>query len=610
MAPPEPCQELALAEGPEQVVRFRQTVRVEALDLQLGDEVEQIPGLALGCTAIGWASAALCLDLLYEQRWYYRRSLVGALSATVALAPGETLSVSIRNTQRKQFDRETVDEVERTEQSESTIADKDVLNVTRSSSRTDNWTVNANASVSLPEVGELGLSASVGQTVTDTTNSSAQRTRDSTQKSASNLKTLQKVQIRETTELTTEASTARRITNPYRDRSLRLDVYEVAKEFCVEFHFTGSAPAIVLTIEGLVFDRDFVLTNRAFLSEELIDRPLDFELTDALAATANLELDGAAERAEAMALRALKYLFTGLTVFGFPVPYPPMDTPAGPIPQRPPGWDENDPATSFVTPFDSFSGLTDATENGVGVVLTTLGVFHRLYVDEIAPTSDGPLAVEAALALEAALAPRWIGAEETDKMSNVLDAVKSTEVLRRLAGFLTMAGGMLRPLVAPAEEERENRRAAERAEFVIGRAVAHLRCHTRHYTERFLAHLAEMTSIRSVQALVEEVLAERLDGGSTDLREIFDAERAFLDGTHVVVPIRVPVTAADVNRLLRLVDADRHVDVAPGLRTAQVVVIPVDGAHLEPAAGHCVLAEVPDDPPAGPLHVVVQQPQP
>ena len=276
------CADLGTAEGPEQVIRFRQAVLLEEeTKLNLGDPVEQIPVLALGCTPVSAASASLCLDLQYEQRWFFHRlgpvrspRLPRLLLARRCQCPSATPSAS--NSTGRRSTRST------TEQSESTISDKDVLNVTRSSSKTDNWTVNANASMSLPAGGEAGSSASVSQTVNETIQLISATHPRSTQKSASNLKALQKVQIRESTEVSTEATSARRITNPYRDRSVRIDVYELAKEFCVEFHLTGLAPALVLTVDRLTFDRSFVLTNRAFLSEELIDRPLEFELTEAL----------------------------------------------------------------------------------------------------------------------------------------------------------------------------------------------------------------------------------------------------------------------------------------------------------------------------------------
>jgi hypothetical protein len=591
------CAPIRRADGPEHIIYFRQAVPIESLDVSIGDPVEGVPLLTFNCTPVETIAAELALDLRYEQSWYYRRALISALSAAIALAPGETLSVSVRNTQRKQFDRETIDEVERSEQTESTIADKDVLNVTRSSSKTNNWTISGNASISLPNGVGGAVNASVSETVNEASSSSAQRTSESTRKSASNLKTLQKVQIRESIEITTEAATARTITNPYRDRSLRLDVYELAKEYCVEFHLREVVPVTILTLDSLQFDRGFVLTNGAFLTDELIDQPLEFELTEALQVTTNLRLEGIEERAEGIALIALDYLFAGPTMFNFPVPFPAEDVPAE--------WNENDSMMSFQVPLEDWSGLRDAAANKLGIVFSTLAFYSQLYNAHVLP-NDGRFAIEVAMSLEEVLAPRWTQVDESDAIKNVIDARQATEIFRRLGGFLTMTSGILRPLLQPAEEEREARRAAERAEFVITRVVDHLNCHKRYYTERYVSYMAARTDMQAVYRLAEEVLGERMDGAGTDLLDIFATDAAFLDGRRVIVPIRTSLGAGELAALFKQFD-EQVVDVEPRLLDVQTLTVPTDGVHIESMAGTCVLEAVPDPPIAGPIHVAMDK---
>jgi hypothetical protein len=521
--------------------------------------------------------------------------LIGALSASVALAPGEVLSLSIRNTQRKQFDQETVDEVERSQQTESTIADKDILNVTRSTSRTNNWNVSGNASISIGGFG-AGVSGSMSEALTESATSSAQRSRESTQKSAANLRTLQKVQIRETTEVTTEDVSARRIPNPYRDRSLRLDVYELVKEYCVEFHLTQIVPVVIVVLDELVFDRPFVLTNAAFLADELIDRFLEQELQEALQVTTDLRLEGVQDRAEATALRALEYLFAGPPMFNFPA-----FTGSG----RPAGWQENDPASSFDEPLEAFGGLQDATNNRLGVVYSTLAFYYQLYRNQVLP-NNGQLAVDLAMSLDQTLTPRWIGVEESEAMANVIDQSNATEVLRRLAGFLTMTSGVLRPLLQPAEAEREARQAQERAEFVITRVVDHLTCHARYYTERYLHDIARRTRMQAVFQFAEEVIGERVPEIGPDLFRTFDTTAAFLDGTRIVIPVRVPLIPQDISELLQELQVEAP-QVVLGLLDVHQLTVPTDGVHIEASAGSCILSGISDDPIAGPIHVTVDK---
>lgn len=611
---PDLCGNIGFSSGPEATIFFRQPVTVVELDVALGDPVEGTgPFLSFACVPLpaGSMTADIAIDLRFEQRWYYRRSEIAALSSSVAMAPGETLFLSMRNTQRKQFSRETVDEVERSQQTESTIADKDVLNVTRSSSKTNNWNVSGNASFSMGGFG-LGASGSVSETVTDAANSSAQRTSENTRKSASNLKTLQKVQIRESLDVTTEEQTSRTITNPFRDRSLRLDVYELAKTFCVEFHLVDLAPVLILNLKELTFRRDFVLNNGGFLADELIDRLLEVELAEALQLTTNFRPQGLEAKAARTARMALEYLFINTPIFNLPLKT-----------DYTPTIDPNDPATSFVIPmlgssphFDG-SGLLDASGNKVGVIFTTLAFYYRIYIDHIVPHPTGhasdQLAIDLATSLESALAPRWTGVEETEGISHVLDDRDLTEILRRLGGFLTFASGVLRPLLQTAEEERENRLAVERAEFVVARVEDHLNCHAAYYTERYLHYTARTTQMSAVIELAKAILSLEPNGSPVHLPDVdpevladFDAGSVFLDGSRVVIPAKVASSLDQSADLLMALDHGTKRFEGGLLRTEELT-IPTDGMHLEPVPGKCVLQGISPEPVSGPIHVAMKQ---
>jgi hypothetical protein len=585
---PDPCAPVVAAKGPEEIIHYRQALAVEELGIQVGDPIEG-DELNFACTWVGGIRGEFSLDLRFEQWWFYQRPVLGALSTSVALAPGEVLSLSIRNTQRKQFEQQTLDEVERSQQTESTIADKDVLNVTRSSSKTNNWNVSGNGSIGTGGF-SVGASGSVSEAISEASSSSAQRSRESTQKSASNLRTLKKIQVREVAEVTTEAATARRIPNPFRDRSLRLDMYDIAKEYCVEYHLTGIAPSIVLTVDWLDFNRQFVLKNCSFLSEELIDRTLEAELTDALQITNNLSVEGVEARAGDTALLALEYLFAGPTMFNFP---------------SFPNWDENDPQGSFVEPLEDWSGLQDATNNKVGVVFSTLAFYNQLYQNKVLP-DNRKLAVDLAMSLDQVLAPKWTGVEESQAIADTIDEAQATEVLRRLAGFLTMTSGVLRPLLQPVEEEREARRSAERAEFVITRAIDHLKCHSRYYTERYLHYIGERTQMHAIFRFADDVIRHHVSGVDEDILAALDPEAAFLDRNKIVVPSRVTPTPDELRELLERFH-EREPEIPFGQLDAHQLMIPTDGVQIEPSPGSCVLGGVSAEPISGPVHVAVEK---
>ncbi|MFF0991446.1 hypothetical protein [Kocuria nitroreducens] len=601
---PELCDILKYGEGPEQIVNFHQLIVAKALEVFRGDEIDGGPIPTLACNILPNTRVNFCFDLQYQQQWFFNYLKLGALSASIALAPNETLSISVRNTQITKFDRETLDEEERTEQTENSTAFNDVFNVTKSSSKTNNWTVSGNAGITLPKF-SVGVSGSVTSTVNNAFSSSAQQTKNSTEKSASNLKTLHKVQVRESTETTAEDTTARKIRNPYRDRTLRIDVYNLVKEYDIQFKSTQVLPAIEITPGILRFDREFILSNGRFLAEELTDQTLAAELAEALQLTSNSPEETFGERAGQVALMALDSLFGSKPIFNFPTPWPnPSIGESGPIRPRP--WDENDAQNSFIFPLESsFSAYADAVDTNFGIIYSTLASYNRVYLDQVLPGKNASLAVELAISLEAQIGPLWLP-DKPEHISTVIDSNRSTEVFRRISGFLAMVKGILSPLLQPAEGEKEEKLAQQRAEWVLSRVIKHLTCHNRYYSERYIYHLAAKTRTRSIAQFAQDILVNHLPQLGKNGLTLFDPDTAFLSRDSIIVPIRVSPEAGDLANLLTTLEQDAP-DVEPGILTNQTLTIPTDGVHMESSSGFCVLGEIMDSPISGPIKVVLEQ---
>lgn len=602
---PDRCQDIGALANPEHVVHFRQAVEAVELDVSAGDGIEQMPEARIGCIPTPELSASICFDLRYQQRWVYQQTSLGALSASVALAPNETLSLSVRNLQRTQFERETIDETETSRQTENLSSSTDVMNVTGSSTRTSNWQVNGNASITLPKW-NAGINASTGGSLTTASSTSATHTSATTSKTATNLKTLNKVVVKQTTENTTETTSSRKIENPYRDRSLRLDVYGLVKDYCVEFALTEIVPILEIDPGRLNFDRDFILRNGDFLAIELTDQSLQFELADALQVTTALREQDYTKHAREIALMALDGLYGSKPIMNFPVPWPgPLTVPTTGEEIRPANWDENDAQGSFKEPLKSWSAAQQTIMSGpfFSQIFTTLAFFNRLYQDEVIGNNKEEFAVEIALALDSSITTDL--AEVTqDDMRKLADWDKATEVFRRLPGFLSMTSGILKPLLQPAEQEQEQKRAADRAGWVLDRVVAHLSCHRRYYTERYFLYLGRQTNMRSVSVFIENVIENNLPELGSAWNNIFDAVSAFLDGAKIVVPLRVSATDTALQELLKGLEVSAP---ALGILRTDKISLPSDGVHIEPAAGGCILADVPDRPSVGPIHIVLQE---
>src|SRR5690242_918998 len=115
----------------------------------------------LACTPILSGVISIGADLRYNQTWRFRELRVGDISSSMALAPGETVTLNIKKTQRIQLNQTTVESSESLDSFESSLVDKDVLNVTRSTTRTQQWHVDGNASLSLGGVFQIGSSGGV-----------------------------------------------------------------------------------------------------------------------------------------------------------------------------------------------------------------------------------------------------------------------------------------------------------------------------------------------------------------------------------------------------------------------------------------------------------------
>jgi len=615
--PPQgPCADAQRSEEPEQRLSFRSSVLLDdpPIELFLGDPVEGDTPLAYSCARVLTAGARFGLELRFHQDWFFQSKVFGALSTSIALAPGERLTLTIRNTQRKLFDQTTLDQTEKATEIESTVSDKDVMNVARSSSRTNNWSLSGQGSFGLGDF-SVGASGSVSETVTSAANSSAERVQESTSKSSEQLRTLHKVEVRESVEITTETGRTRLIENPYRDRSLRIDIYELQKLFCVEFGLVALNPCIAVDIRSLELDEIFVRTNGAFLTECLMDETLASELAQALALADQLdEVADHRMRAESLALVALSYLFDTHSVFGWTaadnVPLEQHRDPLGVFGGLPAGWDENDPSNSFVLPLRPWGGMQDATANRSMLVFTTLAVHHALYKDRVlnGGSSDGELALELALSLESAVGPLWMSSEsgegEDDPPGTALsDWKEATEVFRRLAGFLSFVSGVVRPTVQRSDEASEA--AARRARFVVDRVIDHLNCHRRYYTERFMWYMAERSHSRTLTDFARWLLEERLEVADPTALELFDASAAYLDKSYVIMPLAEKVPPEVMSNII---DTKPRDDPLPevGVITRTMVTVPTDGWHIEPAAGNCLLDDVPRPPRPTPVPVAVE----
>ncbi len=592
----EPCETLVSRVAPEYRFEFRLPFELARLaDLPLANFE---PPLSIACVPILAGRLSVAADLRYAQTWAFQRLHIADLSSSIALAPAEKLTLTIKKTQRTQLTETTLRSSESLDSVESSIVDKDVLNIQRSTANTMQWRVDGSASVSLLGILSLGASGGVAGSAQSASNTVIEQISEATEKSVRRVQALTKVEVARQSELIIDQTQVRTIENPYRDRSLTLHVYELAKHFSVITALAEVRPVVILEITDLDLGRDFVLAQGEFLDSELLDRSLAAELKEALLAVR--EPVGTSQRTQARryARLAFHFLFEAQNLFN-------LDSSDAA---------ENDPWLSFADD----EGFDDARSNEAGRIFMVLGTYLRLQAEiySRAPFGPPPLAplpppwvgpsrlghdleVEMAVALADSLRDEW-KALPPDRIDDLTDTGDRTEILRRVSGFLSLVDGLLKPLLKPLEEERATAEARNRAEDVIDRVERHLDCNKAFYVQRFLDNMGRRThgyalgdafSRAARSGLIPSLPPNQVDG----FLEFFNPRLGFLDGFQFVVPLHFAVSVAGGLDFIESITGIPEPLLPAGFVTdTRDLVIPADGFHLEPIGGRCVLQDVPE----------------
>lgn len=626
--PQEPPKEFPACSPPDARTppQFEVAYRRPFLIGSLPDLSGEFTGPQLACVTVESNRALqsyLAFDLRFEQTWNLLKLGIGDLASTMTLAPSEKLTLEFQSTQRRQLEQTTLDSAEELTSNESTTLDKEVANVVRASSKTDNWHIDAHGSVSVSYAGigaSVGVNAGTSSTTTHTSQITLEHITESTQKSAQNLKTLHKIEVHGVSEELIQNRMTRIIKNPYHDRTLALNIFQLIKHFSVQSKLAEVRVALVFRINSLTFDPDFVISNADFLRSTLLDQSLLDELPIALQgaqqSAQSFPLSGQQlETAKATAKLALQFLYDIPNIFHVPHLLDPIH-PGSTLPEDP-----NSPANAFDGSLYAFptqqevsakaflNGFLNAIENGWGIIFTTLNFFYKVYQELVTTNQLNEHAIAIAVAISDGVKTLW--EEETkatdptkdpsqEPLAKILSPGGFNEIFRRLSGFLAMVSGMLEPLLPAADKEKQDAQEQAKAVFVLSRLITHLQCNEHYYTQQFLAYIAEKTNNVAIIDFVNQVidLEPVLPQVRSLLRLLFDADRTFIDRQQIIVPHFLPLKEEQITelgkRLSSISDppAFHFEDIHP---TVVNIEVPCDGIHLEVAEGTCVLSNVPQE---------------
>ena len=544
----------------------------------------QIESLSAACIRLTDAVLTVDASAVIEQRWNLQRLAKGDVSAVMSLAPAEELKFRLLRSQRTQLDTTTMSSKEAMRSFESNISDKEVLEAARTMTNNQGWSVSANAGASMGGA-TAGVSVGYQASVQNTVSSKFNQIREATEKAGSQLRHLNKTEVVSTAETGFTDERTRTVSNPYRDRSLSLVVYDVLKQYCVEQEVVGVFPVLALSASNLQFDREFVLSNLDFLLIECLDKSLGGELQDALQqARTTTEAEDHTLLVESRAESALRHLYEEddiLEIGPLPAPLPfPVTMP------------EDDPAGSFEEPHRDNSGWHDARANRAADVFLLLASFRRLAMQNghvgSSPTPGGIRlsARELAIALHSELKVAWEEVEYGNR-KDLYDWEDRGAVFRRIPAFLAIMERLVKPFLDSQAEAPDGR-----LNLVLNRCVQHLACFAGYYAERFHAYMFARTRGAAHRELVTNAIeASGLGSRRAEFLRDFDLGRLRVDGTTVFVPY----TGADPEAVLSEYFPD-SLDVPSGRIVFQVD-LPADGSQIEAVPGDCVLTDLPPGAP-------------
>jgi hypothetical protein len=234
----------------------------------------------------------------------------------------------------------------------------------------------------------LSVTAGYSSSTTKSSQQSINQITEATKKSAHSLKTLYKIEVRGVSESLIQNRMTRIIKNPYNDRTLSLNIFQLIKHFSVKTSLVEIRPALIIQVNGLYFDNEFVVSNSDFLQNNLLDQSLIDELPTSIQGAAPVASTGALQAASDAANLALKYFFDVPNMFNIPHP-----------PQFP---DPNLPSNSFDVSASGGSipsGLVESIHSKWEMMFTGLNFFYKLYSDRWGTPDLDKYAISIALAI-------------------------------------------------------------------------------------------------------------------------------------------------------------------------------------------------------------------
>lgn len=490
--------------------------------------------------------------------------------------------------------REVASTVE--ESTEQTTSDKESLNVANTSAQSANWSVSGTGGFSMGGLGASGSATQAG-TISSSSATTIDDIHDTTLRSSRKVATQTKIQIKGVTETTVDSRESRQLRNPYSDRALSLNLFEINKRFEVRTSQDVLRAMLTVHLHPLEFTREFISANAPFLQDSLLDPDLKEALPQMVRALRQVDSQIAqAEQTKTALENGLQdlenYLFDDRPGWN---PYHNAATNDDVI------FDEStSPAKGAFADGSAGSASVDAEAVGGNALQVffslhaahtmreRVGAILQLKKEQRRQVMDG---------LVATLNTLWEQGLDEGKKKDLLDKGQRTELFRRIPGFLFLYRGLIQGVEVPAVDSEMS--------SVIKALEDHLKCHRHYYTEQYVRYLWRKLGRTFVVRLANAILEFVYTGVTPNpddidscrpYRNLYRVEDVQRDGMCVLIPLQPAATTLPGNTTFAQgiqTLAGELAKAQPAAPRTDQVIVPAEGVHMEPVAGACVLPPLP-----------------
>ena len=221
------------------------------------------------------AQPHIALCAVFEQRWCHLGYTRGERVATIALAPGEEMTLEVHSWVKETVKSERELVVESETRLSNKLTARDHFEVANELSTKGHFGANSKIELTIPVEGipiGIGGGTDISGDLSDTLNTTMQRTTEQTTEAANTLRSTRKVRIEEARETGRDDKQLRKVVNTNRCHTLNVHYFEVLANYKVSLRLVEFRPCLLLPINRPAVTPEWVLCHAHVLKNVLLDK--------------------------------------------------------------------------------------------------------------------------------------------------------------------------------------------------------------------------------------------------------------------------------------------------------------------------------------------------